>query len=125
MTSDRDAALVRFAETVNPKEARVLRSALDSGIVGPQTMTTAVVLGMVALVLLGPAGLLIDEGKWQLRAPRAAIVLWQATGLAGALALMAAGLAVTTASYHLSLAQALVRMADDARRGHPLTGLGG
>ena len=32
VTSDRDAALVRFAETVNPKEARVLRSALDSGI---------------------------------------------------------------------------------------------
>ena len=87
-------------------------------------MTTAVVLGMVALVLLGPAGLLIDAGKWQLRAPRAAIVLWQATGLAGALALMGAGLAVTTASYHLSLAQALVRMADDARRGRPLTGLG-
>lgn len=87
-------------------------------------MTTAVVLGMVALVLLGPAGLLIDAGKWQLRAPRAAIVLWQATGLAGALALMGAGLAVTTASYHLSLAQALVRMAGDARQGRPLTGLG-
>ncbi len=31
VTSDRVAALVRFTETVNPKEASVLRSALDTG----------------------------------------------------------------------------------------------
>ncbi len=31
-TSDRDAALARFAATVNPKEARVLRAALDTTI---------------------------------------------------------------------------------------------
>ncbi len=31
VTSDRNAALVRFAETVNSKEADILREALDAG----------------------------------------------------------------------------------------------
>lgn len=87
-------------------------------------MTTAVALAVVALVLLGPAGALIDSGGWQSRAPRAAIVLWQATGLAGAVALMGAGFAVTTAPYHVGLARAVVHMMEDGLRGNPLTGLG-
>ena len=87
-------------------------------------MTTAIALGIVAVVLFGPAGSLIDTGSWSTRAPRSAIVLWQATGLAGALALMGAGLAVTTASYHLGLVNALVRMSDNVWGGRPLAGLG-
>lgn len=87
-------------------------------------MMTAAGLAVLAVVLLGPAGALLARSKWPRTAPRAAVVLWQAIGLAGALAAIGAGLAVTVAPMHVRLLTGVRRLVEQAKAGHPLAGLG-
>jgi Zn-dependent protease with chaperone function len=87
-------------------------------------MTTAAGLAVLAIVLFGPAGVLLARSIWPRTAPRAAVVLWQATGLAGALAAIGSGLAVTVAPMHVRLLTGVRRLIEQARAGHPLAGLG-
>lgn len=47
-------------------------------------------LGGLAFVLLGPAPALLQRARWPHREPRAALVLWQAVGLAAGMAVIAA-----------------------------------
>ena len=55
---------------------------------------TPVILGVLALLLAGPAPALLARASWPARVPRAAIVLWQAMALAAVLAALGAGLAL-------------------------------
>ncbi|SIS19107.1 M56 family metallopeptidase [Williamsia sterculiae] len=55
---------------------------------------TAVVFGVVALILTGPVPDLLSRARWPLHAPRAALVLWQSIALAAVLSAFSCGLAV-------------------------------
>ena len=125
--ADRDAALVHFAETASASDAATLRRVLSPAAPlteEPPTMIAGLALTALAVVLFGPAGPWLARSGWPSRAPRAAIVLWQAIGLAGALAAIGAGLAVTVAPLHGGLLGGALRLVRQARAGHPLAGLG-
>ncbi len=87
-------------------------------------MTLAVGLALLSVLLYGPAGVVLERASWPSRAPRSAIALWQAIGLAGGLAAVGAGLAVAVAPLHLGLYSGIVHLVSQAASGHPLQGLG-
>ncbi len=87
-------------------------------------MTVALSLAVLSALLFGPVGVVLERATWPSRAPRAAIALWQAIGLAGGLAAVGAGLAVTVAPLHRDLFSGVVHLIDQAASGHPLQGLG-
>lgn len=55
---------------------------------------TPLVLSALALILTGPAPVLLARSKWPTKIPRAAIVLWQSMALSAVLAVFGAGLAI-------------------------------
>lgn len=55
---------------------------------------SALAFTLLALALVGPVPALLARAKWPMRAPRAAVVLWQAIALAGVLSAFSAGLAL-------------------------------
>lgn len=55
---------------------------------------TALAFTLLALALVGPVPALLARASWTLRAPRAAIVLWQSIAAAAVLSAFSAGLAV-------------------------------
>jgi len=87
-------------------------------------MITAIGLAVLAVVLFGPTGPLLSRSAWPSRAPRSAVLVWQAIGLAGALAAIGAGLAVTVAPLHSGLFGGAMGLLRQAHAGHPLAGLG-
>ncbi|NLE82667.1 MAG: M48 family metalloprotease [Rhodococcus sp.] len=58
--------------------------------------TTALVFGVLALLLAGPVPAILSRAKWPFRAPRAALVLWQAIALAAVLSAFSSGLAIAS-----------------------------
>ncbi|QBJ94642.1 M56 family peptidase [Rhodococcus sp. ABRD24] len=58
--------------------------------------TTALAFGVLALALTGPVPALLSRAEWPFRAPRAALVLWQAIGLAAVLSAFSSGLAIAS-----------------------------
>jgi Zn-dependent protease with chaperone function len=54
---------------------------------------SAAAFTILAVLLVGPAPTLLARAKWPLRAPRAAMVLWQAIALAAVLSAFSAGIA--------------------------------
>ncbi len=84
----------------------------------------AVALVALSIVCLGPLSAWLDVARWPSRAPRAAVALWQALGVTGALAAIGAGLAVAVARFDVGFAAGLDRMVDGVVDGHPLAGLG-
>ena len=50
---------------------------------------------ILAIVLAGPVPALLSRASWPMRAPRAAIVLWQSIAVAAVLSAFSAGLAIT------------------------------
>ncbi|MFL6075178.1 MAG: M56 family metallopeptidase [Mycobacteriales bacterium] len=58
---------------------------------------TAVLLAQLAVLLLGPGAALLAGAAWPVRAPRAALVLWQAIGLTSGTAAVTAGALVALA----------------------------
>ncbi|WP_370614893.1 M56 family metallopeptidase [Mumia qirimensis] len=58
-------------------------------------MTTPLLLGLIGLALAQPVPALLARMDWPYRAPRAAIVLWQALALAAILAMVGAGLSAS------------------------------
>ncbi|EOM75044.1 M56 family peptidase [Rhodococcus rhodnii] len=58
--------------------------------------TTALVFGLLALLLAGPVPALLARASWPHRTPRAALVLWQAVALAAVLSAFSAGLAIAS-----------------------------
>jgi Zn-dependent protease with chaperone function len=51
---------------------------------------------VVAVLLVGPVPALLARAKWPLRAPRAAMVLWQAVAVAAVLSAFSAGIAIAS-----------------------------
>lgn len=58
--------------------------------------TTALVFGLLALLLAGPVPAVLSRATWPYRAPRAALVLWQAIALAAVLSAFSSGLAIAS-----------------------------
>ena len=57
---------------------------------------SALAFTLVALLLVGPVPALLARATWPMRAPRAAIVLWQSIALAGVLSAFSAGIAIAS-----------------------------
>jgi bla regulator protein blaR1 len=51
---------------------------------------------VLAVILVGPVAALLSRAKWPLRAPRAAMVLWQAIAVAAVLSAFSAGIAIAS-----------------------------
>ena len=51
---------------------------------------------VLAVMLVGPVPALLSRAKWPLRAPRAAMVLWQAIAVAAVLSAFSAGIAIAS-----------------------------
>lgn len=85
---------------------------------------TAVGLGAFAALLLGPVPGLLATARWPRREPRAALVLWQAVGLAAGLALLGAAASMALAPLGGGLLGALAGWLRGLRRGDPTAGLG-
>ncbi|MFD1827335.1 MULTISPECIES: M56 family metallopeptidase [Mumia] len=58
-------------------------------------MTTPLLLGLIGLALAQPVPAVLARMEWPYRAPRAAVVLWQALALAAILAVVGAGLSAS------------------------------
>jgi Zn-dependent protease with chaperone function len=54
-------------------------------------------LALTTVLLAGPASAALAVARWTARAPRAALVLWQAVGLGGGLGVLTAGLTLAAA----------------------------
>jgi Zn-dependent protease with chaperone function len=85
---------------------------------------TALALAALAAVLACPIPAMLARATWPQRVPAAALVLWQAVGLASGLAGIGAGLALAVAPLHPHLLPGLQRLADQTLAGRPLAGLG-
>lgn len=57
---------------------------------------SALAFTILALLLVGPVPSLLARSAWPIRAPRAAIVLWQSIALAGVLSAFSAGIAIAS-----------------------------
>jgi Zn-dependent protease with chaperone function len=57
---------------------------------------SALAFTLVALLLVGPAPWLLARASWTMRAPRAAVVLWQSVALAAVLSAFSAGIAIAS-----------------------------
>jgi Zn-dependent protease with chaperone function len=57
---------------------------------------SALAFTIFAVLLVGPVPALLARATWPLRAPRAAMVLWQAVALAAVLSAFSAGIAIAT-----------------------------
>lgn len=57
---------------------------------------SALAFTVMALVLSGPVPAMLARATWPMRAPRAAIVLWQSIALAAALSAFSAGIAIAS-----------------------------
>lgn len=57
---------------------------------------SALAFALLALLLVGPVPTLLARSSWPMRAPRAAIVLWQSIAVAAVLSAFSAGLAIAS-----------------------------
>jgi Zn-dependent protease with chaperone function len=57
---------------------------------------SALAFSFLAVLLIGPTPALLARASWPLRAPRAAMVLWQAIAVAAVLSAFSAGIAIAT-----------------------------
>lgn len=57
---------------------------------------SALAFALVALLLVGPVPAMLARASWPLRAPRAAVVLWQSIALAAVLSAFSAGFAIAS-----------------------------
>lgn len=73
-------------------------------------MATVVALAGCCIVLFGALPVLLSRAEWPSRAPRAAVILWQAIGLSASLAAIGTGLAIAAAPLHTSLLVGVERM---------------
>jgi Zn-dependent protease with chaperone function len=87
-------------------------------------MTATLWLALLTVLLFGPAGPLLSGVGWVQRAPRAGVFLWQAIGIAGALAAIGFGVSVTVLPSGLGLEGGVRLLVHQATMGRPLQGLG-
>jgi Zn-dependent protease with chaperone function len=87
-------------------------------------MTAAALLAVIAGALAWPVPRSLATARWTHRCPRAAIVLWQAVGLAGGVSAVLAALALGLAPLAPHLPAGVVDHAVDVTGGRPLHRLG-
>jgi Zn-dependent protease with chaperone function len=85
---------------------------------------SAALLAGFAVTLLGPVSSWLARAEWVERAPRAAVFLWQCTGLAAVLSGIGAGLALAVSRYQSGFVGGTRELVDSIFSGHPLQGLG-
>jgi Zn-dependent protease with chaperone function len=61
------------------------------------SLITSLVLALLAIALLGPVPAILERAEWPSREPRAALVLWQAVGLTGGIAVLGSAMAMALA----------------------------
>jgi Zn-dependent protease with chaperone function len=83
-------------------------------------MTECLGLTALAVVMFGPAGIWLERATWPTRAPRAAVILWQAIGVTGALAAVGAGLALAVEPLHTGLLSGVGELLRGSSASHPL-----
>ncbi len=86
-------------------------------------MTTAALLALFAGVLAWPVPRLLAAARWPHGCPRAAIVLWQAIGLAGGVSALLAAIAFTVSPLSTHTPTAITDHLGNVAAGSPLTGL--
>jgi hypothetical protein len=67
-------------------------------------------LAVVAVALAVPVPLGLARARWPARSPRAALVLWQAVGLGGGLAILGCGLTLAVSGLHRSWLRGLAAL---------------
>ncbi|GGC52482.1 M56 family metallopeptidase [Hoyosella rhizosphaerae] len=60
------------------------------------TGTTAAAFAVLAVALAGPIPAILSKAQWPLKAPRAALVLWQSIAIAAVLSAFSSGLAIAS-----------------------------
>jgi Zn-dependent protease with chaperone function len=85
-------------------------------------MTTAGALAICCVLLFGPVPTLLSRANWPTRAPRAAVLLWQMTGLAGCLAAIGSGLALAVLPLHTNVLIGITRLTSETL-GHRVAAL--
>jgi len=86
-------------------------------------MTTAAALALFAAVLAWPVPRLLAGARWTHGCPRAAIVLWQAIGLAGGVCALLAVVAFTVAPLSGSTPHGISHHLHNLAAGRPMSGL--
>ncbi|MBI3688372.1 MAG: M56 family metallopeptidase [Actinobacteria bacterium] len=79
---------------------------------------------LLALTLVEPVPHWLARARWAARAPRPALVLWQAIGLSAGFAGIAAGVGYGVAPLAGSIPDGVRLLAQQARQGRPIDGLG-
>lgn len=82
------------------------------------------VMGILAAALLGPIPAVLDRARWPYREPRAALVLWQAVGLAGGLTVLGTAAAMALAPLGPTLWEAAAVYVRNLASGDLTGGLG-
>ena len=85
----------------------------------------AAVLATTSVLLAGPISGVLARARWTRRAPRAALVLWQALCLSAGICLVGAGFTVALEPYGSNMAAAGWAWLGDLGRGHPLSRMTG
>ena len=87
-------------------------------------LVMAAILVAITFSLLGPVSRWLADATWVTRAPRCAVVLWQAIGLSAIASGIGAGLAVAVYRYHAGFVPGVGELTEGLVGGHPLQGLG-
>lgn len=85
----------------------------------------AAVLATTSVLLAGPISGVLARARWTRRAPRAALVLWQALCLSAGICLVGAGFTLALEPYGPNMAVAGWTWLGDLRSGHPLARMTG
>jgi Zn-dependent protease with chaperone function len=83
----------------------------------------ALALLVLGVLLAEPVPRILAAASWPARAPRPALVLWQAVGLAAGVTAIGAGIVYGLAPLGDSLTAAVRTLLDQTAHGHPLAGL--
>src|SRR5690625_6841830 len=90
----------------------------------PAMVTTAVGLAILAVLLVWPVPRALARARWTHADPVAALILWQAIGLAGGLSMAGAGLVYAVAGLGSNLWSGLAQLGRQALAAEPLAGMG-
>src|SRR5947199_282986 len=91
------AVMDHLWSTPEPQTVRQVHEALSARRnLAYTTIVSVLAFTLLAVLLVGPAPALLARATWPLRAPRAAMVLWQAVALAAVLSAFSAGIAIAS-----------------------------
>ena len=89
----------------------------------PAMVTTAAGLAVLAMLLAWPVPRALARATWTHGDPMAALILWQAIGLAGGLSMIGAGLVYAVAGLGSGVTAALIQLVRQTAAGDPVAGM--